>query len=739
VLGGLLLLSFLLDWTLQPPRGVRLVHGLLSLGILGWALHRFLVLPLRRLLGDEEIALAVEARAPRLQDRLVGALQWDRILADPGCGESRAFMEAAAEEAAANLRSVRVEDLTEARPARGAAALGGAVALLVLGGAAAMGDATALWARRSLLLLDEPWPRRTTLVVLGFDPARPRVVTIGDDLPVAVRVEGVVPREGVSIHYRAVAGGGARSDRDARPMLQSADDPRAFAFVFHEVPASFEFWCTGGDDDDADPVLSVRALVPPAIEAVTADLVFPARTGLPPERRAEGDLEVPAGTRVDLAVRANVALRSAAFSLPAGSPGRPLAVEPDGRSVRIPVEVKETADWRLDMEGVDGARSVPSRNTRRFTALPDPRPDLRLLHPVSRTYSVPDGRIPVKVRATDNYGLEAVSLEVVPGRGREAASIPLFTAPAAPPAPPSGAPAPPPAKPLREVVRYRLLDLPTISPPEGEKGIPLDEEVQVRALATDNGGSSAATDPVAIQITDAAEILRRLTQKQSRIREDLDAVRRHLEAARAGAARARDSLAAGAALTPADRTSLHGPSVMASRSVRESAALADALGEVVLDYALNRLVQDRVATERLVAVLDEWLREDRGDPAVVFKPGLWRRLAAARASREVDDGGILASLLEALGLSDRLSAGPAADLRERMEALAAGRDPDPPAAAAGAVRAADEALALVEEIGYHLQQWETMHEILEAVRSLEQQQESIHRGLGGGGKEPQGR
>lgn len=739
MLGGLLVLSFLLDWSLQPPRAVRLVHGLISLGVLGWAIHRHLVLPLRRPLGDEEIAHAVEARTPALQDRLVGALQWERILADPECGESRAFMEASAAEAAAAVRAVRVEDLTDARSARSAALLGGAVAVLLAVGGAALGETTALWARRSLLLMDEAWPRRTNLVVLGFDPAKPHVVTIGEDLPVAVRVEGAVPREGVAIHYRSTARSGEAADRDARPMLQSAEDPRAFAFVFHEVPASFEFWCTGGDDDDGEPVYSVKALVPPAIEEVAADLRFPTRTGLPPERRVEGDLEVPAGTQADLAVRANVPLRTAAFSHPAGSPPRPLLVEPDGRTVRISVEIRETADWRLDMEGTDGAKSVPARNTRRFTALPDPRPDLRLLHPVARIYAVPDGRVPVKVRATDNYSLSSVSLEVVPGRGREAASIPLFTAPPDPPPAAPGAPAAAAPKPVREIVSYRMLDLPAISPPEGEKGIPLDDEVQVRALAADNGGSTSATDPVAIQITDAPELLRRLTQRQARIREDLDAVRRHLEGARAGATRARDALSGGGTLAPGDRTALQGPSSMAARSVRESAALADALGEVVLDYALQRLVQDRVATERLVSLLDGWLREDRGDPGVVFKPELWRRLAAARKSREVDDGGILSSLLDALGLSDGLSAGPATTLRARMEALVSGRDPDPAAAASEAVAAADEALALVKEIAYHLQQWETMHEILEAVRSLEQQQESIHRGLGGGTAEPKGK
>jgi hypothetical protein len=726
-----MVLSFLIDWFLRPPYGVRLVHGLLSLTAFAWALHRFVARPLRRPLSDEEVALAVEARVPRLQDRLVGALQWERILADPDCGESRTFMEEATREAAEAVRGVRAGTLTDPRPARRSLLLGCIAAGLLLLGGAALGETAAIWARRSLLLLDEPWPQRTTLVVVGFDADLPRVVTIGEDLPVQVRVEGVVPDDGVILHYRTLDSDDSPTERDARPMLQSADDGRSFGFVFHEVPSSFQFWVTGGDDDDGEPRFSVRALVPPAIEEVVADLAFPPATGLPPEQRRGGDLEVPTGTRVEMAVRANVVLREVSFVHPEGAPARLLAPEPDGRTVRVAVTVTESADWRLDMEGADGARSIPSRNTRRFTALPDPRPEVRLLHPTSRMYAVPDGRIPVKVRATDNYSLAGVALEVVPGRGRESAEVPLFL----PGTPAEGAT----PEPVREVAAYRLLDLTRVSPPEGERGISLEDEILLRGLATDNAGATAATDQVAVQITEASEILRRLTQRQSRIREDLDDLRRHLEAARAGGARARDALAEGP-LSAGDRASLHTPASLASRSVREAAAMADGLGDVLLTYGLNRLVENRVATERLVAAMDDWLRRDTGNPAVVFKPGLWRRLSAAHASREIDDGGILGSLLQALGLVDRLSTGPATTLRESMDALAGGRAEDPAGAAAEAVLAADEALALVKEIGLHLREWETMHEILETVRAIQDQQDGITRGLrGSGGDDPRGR
>ena len=53
---------------------------------------------------------------------------------------------------------------------------------------------------------------------------------------------------------------------DHRRMYQVEEAPDRFQFEFRQVPESFRFWVTGGDDTDGRPVYSVRALVPPTIE-----------------------------------------------------------------------------------------------------------------------------------------------------------------------------------------------------------------------------------------------------------------------------------------------------------------------------------------------------------------------------------------------------------------------------------------------------------------------------------------
>ncbi len=735
-LAALLVVSFLMDLLLAPPRGVRAIHALLSLAALGWVLARFLVGPMRRTFPDEDLAQAVEARVPALQDRLVSALQWERLRADPECGESGPFMEAATAEAVERLRGVDAAALADGRATRRSLLAGAAAAAVCVTGALALPAETAVWARRSLLLSDEEWPRRTTLVVPGFDPDRPRVVTVGDDVSVAILVEGEIPRL-VTVHYESIPGeAGGRTDRDERPALQSGEDPRSFVFVFHEIPGSFRFHVTGGDDDDGLPRFEVRALVPPALEAVTARLTFPERTGLPPETRGDGDLEVPAGTRIDLEMRATVPLASATLALPADTPPRALEVGgEDRRTLIASVTVAETCDWRVDMTGADGATSVPARNTRRITALPDPRPDVQLLHPYGRVHAVAEGRVPVKVRASDNYSLAALALEVRPGRSREPFAIPL--AEFRSPVPEGGGATPRPA--VKTAVRYHLLDLSQVATAAGG-GLALDDEVALKAVARDNGDSTSSTEAVAVQITDATELLRRVSQRQTRIRADVTGIGRNVRTARDAAARALKAMEDGADLTAADRESMRGPQGLAGRAARDSAALLDSLGEVVTTYVWNRLLDNKVAAERAAALIDEWLRSDDGDPAVVFKPDLWRRLARARATREIDDPNILGALLEALGIADRLATGPATTLRESLTTLAAPAGETPPAdAARAAVAAAEEALTLLRDLEVRLQDWESMHEILEKARAIRDLQRAIRERLEGTGGPPRGR
>src|SRR5687768_14232077 len=135
-------------------------------GVLVWALGRHVLSPLRVRLSDEALALAVEARFARLNDRLAAALDFDREMAAPSRGESPAMMARVVDEAGAEAERIEFDAVASPRGTKRAAAAAGVaigvLAVLLL----AMPATAGLWARRSLLLERVSWPRVTTLVAV---------------------------------------------------------------------------------------------------------------------------------------------------------------------------------------------------------------------------------------------------------------------------------------------------------------------------------------------------------------------------------------------------------------------------------------------------------------------------------------------------------------------------------------------------------------------------------------------
>jgi hypothetical protein len=114
-------------------------------GLIAWVAARRLVGPLRVPLSDDALALTVEGRFARLEDRVAAALDFDRELAAPSRGESPAMMARVVEEAAREAQGVEFASVASGRRAwrdAGVAALAaGALAATLL----AMPGTAALW------------------------------------------------------------------------------------------------------------------------------------------------------------------------------------------------------------------------------------------------------------------------------------------------------------------------------------------------------------------------------------------------------------------------------------------------------------------------------------------------------------------------------------------------------------------------------------------------------------------
>src|SRR5260370_510244 len=70
--------TFLLDWSLILPAGVRLVVLAAGLGGFGLLAYRRIVYPLGVRISDDDLALFVERHFPELDDKLISAIQLTR-------------------------------------------------------------------------------------------------------------------------------------------------------------------------------------------------------------------------------------------------------------------------------------------------------------------------------------------------------------------------------------------------------------------------------------------------------------------------------------------------------------------------------------------------------------------------------------------------------------------------------------------------------------------------------------
>jgi hypothetical protein len=415
--------TFLIDWSLPDlPSGVRISFLLLSLGALAWAVARFLVYPLRRPIGDDDLAVCVERTYPGLQDRLISALQLARASGRPGweAFNSPALVDALvadAKEAAAALDFRRV---LVPRPVRRIALLAGVVTAAGIGLAAANPAIAGIWFNR-LLGGDAKWPRQTDLEVV--DP--PRFVARGDDFRVVVRARRKIPTR-VTLHYAFEGGDRGSARMTALPIVRGPEGEHGeFTHEFPRVVENFRFSARGGDDETKEYAVEVRTA--PALERLEAWYDFPDYLGLEdtPEDRPEagGNVKAPAGTAVRLRGTCNEPLASAqivfgsrpdkpeplavadapaAAGAPAGGDGRRRVL--NGRFL-----VRTGDEYRLELLAENQLRNrEPIRYT--ITAIPDGSPVLRAIEPGADRVATLQAVWPLQVAATDDYGLQSVRL-----------------------------------------------------------------------------------------------------------------------------------------------------------------------------------------------------------------------------------------------------------------------------------------------------------------------------------------
>ncbi len=419
-------LSLGIDRLLEPPVAVRAAMLGVAGAALAWVFFRRVLRRMFARLTDRQMAMLLERRFPQFDESLLTAVE----LADREAElapHTRHMLAETSRLAAASIGDVRLGRVFNPSPLRrsglAAVALGASVCAFGWLAPEAMG----IWTQRSLLLEDRLWPRKTRLVVEGFEGGATKVAR-GDDLEVIAKADlskPLVPKV-VEVRYRT--DGGARL-RGAMSREGAADPARdrfqEYAYTFRGILNPIRFDLVGGDDAVRD--LRIEVVPSPAIVEMAVDCQYPEYMDRPQRTLpVAAVMPIALGTRITVRATANKDLvevevddGASVAAIREGSDGA--VASPGGAAFRsfawsLPPLADDTA-LRFTLSDTDG---IESRRPVRLAlaAVADEPPQLAVELRGIGSAIAPQARLPATGRIGDDHGLARVWFEHAVDEGR---------------------------------------------------------------------------------------------------------------------------------------------------------------------------------------------------------------------------------------------------------------------------------------------------------------------------------
>ncbi len=634
-------ITFVLDYLLGLPRGVRLVLILVCAVGLASVIARRLLHPRRVALPLEELAVLVEASNPELKQSLVTAVELTR----PGSRSARYLssdmIASVVADVERNLPLIGMNRVFQFGRLGRATVLLGLLVVAIGGGAAARPDLAGIWFRRVCLLGSERWPKSVQLVLVR-PTSDPVTIALGEDLPVEVRA---VRGDPTDVEIRSWSARSGQRSETRTELMKAAPDGR-FRKVFPHVPRAFTFQVRGGDD--VLPAVDVVVQIRPRISGVKVWCTYPAYTGTPPTPEEEplrhGHLEVAARTEVRFEALTNVPVAEAFFRfLPIeaaretsrrreGEAGgaSPDRQEPDWppeagsggvELVKLPVETISAAEAaEVDEEGtaefdrgrltgsftvkedgyylfhLRGENGLINRQPVRFRvkAIADRAPVVRVVEPFKVNEEVsPEASVDVKVTARDDHGVRSGSLRGVlfdvEGGVVKTVEVPLDQLAAADPDAAS-----------TEREADHVIDMAALGAAKGWR-------FQYLAEASDFGDNVGESEQRFLHVVGKEEILRLLQNRVMIVRDQIEEVQRQQESARKDLDEFARKIATRDALIPEDSGSIARHRQSQQRVTRGVSLASSELGRILEKMTQNRVgdQKDRQWLERVASELRE--------------------------------------------------------------------------------------------------------------------------------------
>jgi hypothetical protein len=195
-----------------------------------------------------------------------------------------------------------------------------------------------------------------------------------------------------------------------RAAMTPTGHPNEFAFSFSAVSRPFRFHVA--TDDSRSPSVAVLVAPLPQLKGSTFEIVPPTYTGLQPSTRPGPPEAVAAPVGSIIAARVELSPSSPGVFWRTGGQLKPLTQ--NGDDWKWTQTVNASADYDL-LTTLPGRTEPRVLGSGQITAIPDRPPEVDFVTDNRNVAVNPGGILPVKIRATDDYGVASIVLRLAPG------------------------------------------------------------------------------------------------------------------------------------------------------------------------------------------------------------------------------------------------------------------------------------------------------------------------------------
>jgi len=408
---AMFLVFILADALFRFSQGVLLAAFLIWLGVnvglLVWIVRRVI----RSQRSLEATARRIEDQFPELRNALINILQ----LLNDSRQCSPAFCLAAVNDAASQASRVRFEEAAtrQSRWGRFCFAMhtsrdflewtGILVSLILISVLCSL--MLPNWGSAATRLM-QPWrfvPIVGKVQIMEVLPGNTEVL-VGSNVTISARVQ--VPEKKAYDAFLYVAEEGKTEERF--PMAVGKD-LESYSFSLPSVLKPVKYRVEIGDSQSAVYRLGISEI--PSIAEVEVTLDYPAYLGKPRDtfRQRVADLRAPQYSEATLKIIPSAPISGGEIALD----GQPLigTTEDGGRAFVVKFPLLRDGEFTVRLKNTAGLTDRAPR-VNRVSVIPDRPPVVEIVKPTSQALVAVGDKVPVKIRASDDYGLGRIRLEM---------------------------------------------------------------------------------------------------------------------------------------------------------------------------------------------------------------------------------------------------------------------------------------------------------------------------------------